>query len=283
MHSLHVGSDVFMYDATFVQSVKLLFATIGSGLDLGGAALPSLDLTETRISGELNLMPGKLSAESPSKAHWILRNTEVGGVQDTRTAWPQTLTLDGFTYRRLGRGAVEDTDYMPAREISWWKEWLEKQHWYTPQPYEQVASVLQKAGYQSKATAILYESKQRERAELWHRKGALWWVQWGWVTLQWLFIGYGYYTFVAMGWVVFFWFLGVFALWISGQARAHDMQYGGMAYSLDMLLPGIHLRKEHYERVDLQGKARVYFYIHRLLGYLLVFFVVAGLTGLTKK
>jgi len=283
MHSLHVGSDVFMYDATFVQSVKLLFATIGSGLDLGGAVLPSLDLTETRISGELNLVPGKLAAESPSNAHWILRNTEVGGVQDTRTAWPKTLTLDGFTYRRLGRGAVEDTDSMPAREIAWWKDWLEKQHGYTPQPYEQVASVLQKAGYQSKATAILYESKQRERAELWYRKGALWWVQWGWFTLQWLFIGYGYYTFVAMGWVVFFWFLGVCALWISGQARAHDMPYGGMAYSLDMLLPGIHLRKEHYERIDLQGKARVYFYIHRLLGYLLVFFVVAGLTGLTKK
>ena len=104
MHNLHVGSDVFMYDATIGQAVKLLFATIGSGLDLGGAALPSLDLTETRISGELNLVPGKLSAESPSKAHWILRNTEVGGVQDTRTAWPKTLTLDGLRIGAWGAG-----------------------------------------------------------------------------------------------------------------------------------------------------------------------------------
>lgn len=54
----------------------------------------------------------------------------------------------------------------------------------------------------------------------------------------------------------------------------------GLWYSLDMLLPVIRLREKHYE-VDLEGGVRYYFYVHKVVGYLLMFFVVAGLTGLT--
>ena len=55
----------------------------------------------------------------------------------------------------------------------------------------------------------------------------------------------------------------------------------GFWYSLDMLLPGIHLREQHYE-VDLKTGAKYYFYIHKIIGYTLAFFLLAGLTGLTR-
>ena len=54
----------------------------------------------------------------------------------------------------------------------------------------------------------------------------------------------------------------------------------GFWYSIDMLLPVVHLRERHYER-DLQGWPKWYFYVHRIVGYLLTFFVIAGLAGLT--
>ena len=50
-------------------------------------------------------------------------------------------------------------------------------------------------------------------------------------------------------------------------------------YSLDMLLPIIRLREEHYN-FDLTGGAAYYFYGHKMMGYVLATFLIAGITGL---
>jgi len=59
------------------------------------------------------------------------------------------------------------------------------------------------------------------------------------------------------------------------------MKYFGMAYSIDMLLPIIELDKSHYD-ISLEGWVRVYFYVHKIFGYVLALFLIAGLSGLTK-
>lgn len=61
-----------------------------------------------------------------------------------------------------------------------------------------------------------------------------------------------------------------------------DLKYWGLAYSIDMLLPIIHLRKYHYDKIELEGGVRVYFYIHKILGYALALFIITGLTGIVK-
>jgi hypothetical protein len=48
-----------------------------------------------------------------------------------------------------------------------------------------------------------------------------------------------------------------------------------------MLLPIVKLNEQHY-KIDLQGWVRYYFYFHKLMGYVLGSFIVAGLSGLTK-
>jgi hypothetical protein len=48
-----------------------------------------------------------------------------------------------------------------------------------------------------------------------------------------------------------------------------------------MLLPIIQLRKEHSD-IDLDGAAQYYFYFHKIMGYVLASFLIAGLSGLTK-
>ena len=56
----------------------------------------------------------------------------------------------------------------------------------------------------------------------------------------------------------------------------------GFWYSLDMLLPIVRLREKHYE-ADLSNEwVRYYFFGHKVVGYVLVFFVLAGMTGLTE-
>ena len=84
-----------------------------------------------------------------------------------------------------------------------------------------------------------------------------------------------------MWWTIGFTFLGTLVLWVSRQDRVHHLRYGGLAYSLDMFLPIIQLRKVHYD-LDLEGWVWVYFYVHKVFGYVLAFFLVAGLSGLTK-
>ncbi len=52
-------------------------------------------------------------------------------------------------------------------------------------------------------------------------------------------------------------------------------------YSFDMLLPIIRLREKHYQIEITHDCTRRYFYIHKILGYVLGLFMIAGLTGLT--
>jgi hypothetical protein len=46
-----------------------------------------------------------------------------------------------------------------------------------------------------------------------------------------------------------------------------------------MLLPLIRLREKHYDVHLEEEPQRVYFYFHKLLGYLIGFYLVAGLSG----
>jgi hypothetical protein len=73
---------------------------------------------------------------------------------------------------------------------------------------------------------------------------------------------------------------GVATLRLSGDGPRNGMPYG-VAYSFDMLLPIIKLREEHY-KMDLSGWPRYYFYGHKIAGYVLASFLIAGISGLTK-
>jgi len=55
-----------------------------------------------------------------------------------------------------------------------------------------------------------------------------------------------------------------------------------MAFSFDLLLPGIALNKAHYS-VQLHGWYEYYFYVHKIMGFVLASFLIAGLSGLSKK
>jgi hypothetical protein len=75
---------------------------------------------------------------------------------------------------------------------------------------------------------------------------------------------------------------GAVMLRVSKEGPRNQMPIG-LAFSFDMLLPIIRLREKHYTDVDLQpGYARYYFYLHKIMGYVLASFVIAALAALMK-
>jgi hypothetical protein len=152
-------------------------------------------------------------------------------------------------------------------------EWFEKHKSFSPQPYEQLALVVQNQGYADQARAIRYAGKERERNEA-HG------LQHAWLTTLNLAIGYGHYIERAIIWTVVLVMLGAIVLRISGEGPKHGLPIG-LSYSFDMLLPVIKLRDAHYE-IDLVGWPRYYFYVHKIAGFVLASFLVAGISGLTK-
>ena len=127
------------------------------------------------------------------------------------------------------------------------------------------------------ANDILFAGRVEERKELAFsfRWLFLWVLQ---VTIGY---GYGWRDFWALGWVAFFTVFGACVLRWKDEID-NDGANLGFWYSLDMLLPIIHLREKHYD-LDLNTEvAQRYKYIHKMVGYILMFFVIAGLSGLTE-
>jgi hypothetical protein len=295
MESLEVKGPLLMRKAKIAEgdatkSADLAFVDIGSTLDLSGATLPSLDLAGSHIGGALRLAQKPLVTKWQSEATIILRSVTAGSVQDAHNAWPNRVELDGFTYGRLSGFTVDKTrEVMSPRDSEWFIRWLAKQTDYSSQPYEYLAKILREEGRQDAAKEILHAGKERERSIACRSKNPkepdacdLSELPWLWLSILKVFIGYGHYPFKSACWAIGATILGVFVLRASRQNQKHKMKYWGLAYSIDMLLPIIELRKYHSDKIDLEGWVRVYFYCHQIFGYVLALFLVAGLTGLAK-
>ena len=280
MDTLQVGSNAIMgRGAEFDGPINFIFGKVGGSLELAGGLFKSaVDLTDTQIGGELRLgssrqAPARWTADSTL----ILRNVRADAIQDLSNSWPDKLDLNRFTYRSLGGINSDEKDPMLGRPIGWFEAWLGKQAVYTPGPYQQLATVLREQGQPDTADEILYAGKERERAQ----STSMVYTE---ATANKWFIGYGYHKFWSMYWALGFLISGTLLLWLSGQggrvSRHYSLPYG-IFYSFDFLLPIIRLREKHYQ-IDLRGWIRYYFYVHRIMGYVLASFLIAGISGLVK-
>jgi len=279
--------DLFMRNGVFLKDVDIIYTHVNRNLDISNSILNILDLTGTTIGGEL-----RLGSKFDPPVKWvkgsklILRNTNVVALQDIESAWPEELELDGFTYSSLGGLYGEETYSMATRKISWLKQWLEKQKYYSPQPYEQLSKVLIEAGQREKAKEVLYWSKNREKNIT---KGLdylyLFFLQWT--------IGYSYKLSRIFLWVSGITAFGAILLFLFkqgpgkdniGQRGIRNLSEGivdNLFYSFDKLVPIIKLDK--WSTVELTGLVRYYFYFHKIAGYLLSFAIIAWLTGIVYK
>jgi hypothetical protein len=287
LRHISTGNSLLMYASSF-DRIDLRGARIGGDLAIEGpkererqGARRSVDLSASSVSGALSLGSSYYGPLNwPDGAALNLRNAQVFELRDgiecktesnCNGQWPSQLELDGFTYQQLDAG--EEGVNMAARGSMWWSSWLARQTQYSPYPYEQLASLLQKIGYKEKANDILYEGKRREGEAATYPAKL-------WMKLQWALTGYGYRLNWAWWWVLGCVALGASVLRLSGEGPRHGLPYG-IAYSIDMLLPIVKLRDMHYA-IELNGWARYYFYAHKIMGFVLGSFVLAALAGLTK-
>jgi hypothetical protein len=292
IQGVQVSSTVHLSrGAKFNGPIEFIFSKVGQNVELaGGVFRQNVTISGTQIDGEL-----RLGRSDIGRATWspnlmlTLRNTSVGAIQDLPNSWPDKLDLNGFTYRYLG--GLSGPDYpMINRTPEWFEDWLRKQASYSPTPYQQLASVLRQQGRPDTADEVLYAGKERERAQ----SSSLSYIG---LTLNKWFIGYGYHLFRSVYWVLGLVALGTLLLWLFGEGWRISRHYKGppwgyephgllgliygLSYSFDLLLPIIRLREKHYQ-IDLKHFVRYYFYFHKIMGYLLASFLIAGIAGLTK-
>ncbi len=137
MDSASIGGTLFMREVTLDKPPNLIFLSIGSNLDARLATMSGLDLTGSRIEGELRL--GSPDANIEWKSYTdengdcqapklTLRNASIGALQDTTDTWPGNLEreFEGFTYDRLGGLGASEQEKPDERESSWFIEWLAK-------------------------------------------------------------------------------------------------------------------------------------------------------------
>ena len=296
--SFHLGqseiSGTLFMRGTIVRldekSAEMPYLTVGKGIDLSGAKLRTVWMPAADVRGDLILGSSSLPPpEWADKAELQMPNSAFGAIQDSppgascqrgervcaNDAWPSSLDLVGISFKRFGPLDTNQQNPIAGRGAEWWVQLLNRNRTASPQPYQMIAGIFSASGDPEGSVRILYAAKEREL------EGAQGWQR-VLLFLQKIFIGYGYYPFrFSIWWVLGFIVAGALVLRLSGEGRKNHMPYG-LAYSFDMLLPAIKLRDAHY-KIDLESPcARYYFYFHRIAGFVLAAFLVAGLSGLTK-
>ena len=270
MDSMKIGDSLLIRKGAFFRKHLKLTYVIVNNIQLQGSIFHSINLHGTQIKGDFILGPPAVKWIPKAEqdiVHLDLTDAHVGVIRDTEDAWPEKLKLDGFTYGRW--------DGVADRKVEWFKkEWFNKTDQYRPQPYEQLAKVLRDSGQSEKAKKILYLANEEIRLK---KK----WPGRFWPGLMKWAIGYGYDPLLLAGWSLVFILFGINVLRYTKSCEQFSF-IEKFWFSLDLLIPFARLNDAHYQ-LKLQGFARSYFYIHQMLGYVLVTVLVVGLTDLLKK
>ena len=279
MDSVHIGADLFLRETTVSGNLNLIFASIESNIVLGGATLHVLDLSGATIGGELRMTEAN-SVRWKNGGSISMLNTHVGALVEISASWPEQVRSEGFVFSQLGGFGDTAEDAVFRRNAADYS-WLDGGENGSLQPYEHLASILRKAGNNGVANDVLFDGKQSQQRQAWAdgRLGA-----WAWLALFQIVIGYGYRFVNAFYLSLAFLLVGCSVALSQRQERDNCRTIGptGFWFSVDYLLPVVELNGAHFEDVKLNRIARCYFYFHRLMGYVLVLFVVAGLSGLVK-
>jgi hypothetical protein len=296
MDDLQVDSTIFMgRGAKFDGPINLVFGKVGGNLELAGGLLKrTVDFTGTQIGGELR--PGS-SRNGPArwspKGALILRDVKADAIQDLSDSWPDTLDLNGFTYRSLGGLFANEKDPMISRSVEWFEGWLGKQKPYAAGPYYQLASVLREQGRPDAADDVLFAGRERERGEAcesWSRVDSCVGLS---ILSEAAGYGIGRYAFRVLYWVIGLTVLGALILWFSPNARRHG-SFWLVGASLHRLLPIVELSKGFTNFFDnpstndngprnLYPFQEVYFAVHALLGWALGLILLAAMGGIIQK
>lgn len=307
MNGIDIGGKLVMKKSNFIDEVLIEGAKIAGDVDTEKSQFREiLNMKGTSIGGTLVIRKGSFKNEIKIEMAQIgsveymgstipetmsLRGTNVEKIivkVDDFEEFPKKMKLHGFTYNLfIGEyTGAKSTPEEIKKEKDFFEKWLDNIKGYSPQPYKQCAKALRDAGMPDKADAVLFAGKEIQRRDAWDNVNYARWIG---LTILKYTIGYGIglYTFVALIWIVIFVLLGTFVCLRPAaknklkKEENFTSKFHFFFYSFDMLLPLIHLRPKN-EEIELPDWHRRYFYFHKLIGWLLLSFILAGLAGITQ-
>lgn len=301
-----VDGNLLVRSVILASAPRVDASDIKGNVDISQSKLPGLDLVNTNIGGVLRL--GSDIRQPPQwqkDAFLNLNGTRTKVLQDRMgsnncelgDSWPSKLNLQSFTYDQLGARPGHD---LRTRDACWYSNWLERDPYFSRQPYQQLARVLQTQGDPDRANAVRYAARDREWREAWQKgdygSSAL-------LGLLKITIGYGIgeYTFRVLWWIGGLALAGMLVLVFSPKAKEgkradwkatphFELVWPIWCFgaSLDQLLPIVELNKEFSDffndphRQRLNNLQHLYFGMQALTGYLLGVALVAALSGVTQ-
>ena len=261
------------------SDVSIIRTNIKRYITFNSSKLRLLNLEGTIVQGELNMgTQNKVIKWNNSKgdAQFIARNTRVESLHDSADSWLDflSLELDGFEYDRLS-GFTDSGESAYLRGAQWFKDWLERDKTYSPQPYTHLNKVLRREGQKVTAAEILYTAKEIERKAL-----ASFDVNRLWLEFLRLSIGYGLglKAFRVFVWIMLFVILGWFVAMCA--TRKRDVSSWTLFwYSVSYTLPGL---AELKGEVSVSQRATRWFCFQRLICSALASLAAVAAAGLVQ-
>ena len=288
MRNSRISGDVHVWNARF-----------------SGSGATGLIAENASISGKLLWKGVKLAEETQLN----LSHAKTIQLADEESSWPAAgnLFLDGFTYHAISEGPTD-----AKRRLAWLRRQSHKP--YQQHPYEQLASVLRRSGYDEDAIeiAIAGEDDRLRYGELTFATRMRQWA------LKYL-LDYGYKPhyralllssiLIIMGWILFQ-IGGAADLMSPTRERVYmDTSYSGtqampdeypdfnpLVYSIDSFVPFVDLHQEDYWLPNANHSCklgdytlpcgallRTYHWLHISMGWILATLFAVGLTGLVRK
>lgn len=208
--AIDVGTSVVLRGARIAGGVHMVAARIGADLDCTGATIANPDGDALQVSRAI--IAGAFFLRNGATVDGVLTLTgaSIGSIHDEEASWPApgNLLLNRCRYGAFIGGPVDaDTrlDWLSRQTPERWGE----DFW--PQPYEQLATVLQELGHEEDARKVLIAKEGLQRAARRARIRSpimrlLWTAADGVLKVT---VAYGRQPLLAFAWLLLFWVIGV--------------------------------------------------------------------------
>ena len=281
---LRAGYIWMVNGSRFPNGVKIADSKIEQNLEIGGASFGgTVDLTGLEVGATLVVgSPGHGMPVWDAASILIMRDANVSTLRalsfSDPTSWPAEakMKLSGFTYERIApqdEDSWNDTATLGNSLVAWLGRASEN-----TQPYVQLAQVLQAHGQAGLADRVLYAGLERRRRKRWSFRRVGYELSRATIGYG---IGYGYFR--SLVWAAALTILGGF-IFVPVMTGGWQEPGASFLFSLDQLLPVVSVAPGAEDVAKgITGWHHWYLAAHRSLGFLLGSFVVAGLTGITKR
>lgn len=281
-----VTHDVKLNDSVFRGNICLDSAEIGGNLE------PTNVTFDADPQKERNRCDQPDAPLAKGVSFVDLTNAKVGKMLFWDAKGDYNIELEGLAYQRLGAIERKNDDRRDQQRATW-LDWVKRDGTFTPQPYQQLASLFRAGGDNEGASRALYHARELARQQVRGEDDSLRYVM---LSLSKWFIGYGigfYYLWVllpatvviAAGTLISYLPRAFVAPAPEATTRSSVQPpttfLSRLAFSVHNFLPVVQLEKS-FDDVQLRGFARGYFMVHRLTGWILGLFLAAALAGLTQ-